>query len=625
MADLRKPEDIIAAVEVEHGRTSRLRDRFEEDFALYRLEPFKGIDQENESDTEEGYAHYTSNEPQTFADKIITFTVDSKMLLRIRHPDLEEEQRKIDEAKEKFMFGILRAGDERLTQLMKLELRAELAFHAAIRGFLFGRAMLVKRADGSTFVDITPWDPLNTYWSMNGEGLDWACYKIRKTRKEIRAQYPKVDLSDLSVVSEEDDDGIDTYDFYDGEINTVVMADRVLKPPTPHGSPRVPVFYKVVGAVPLIQSEKADDTIRDWGESVYKAGRRVYDDYQQMMSIMVELAGRSRNPTVIVESPDGTKTLAEDPRISGSEVSLAEGEKITYLELLRTAPDLAPFLAMISGEMQRGALPHTAFGELPFQLSGFAIQTLRQGIETVLTPRLRAVEDAIRQICRLVSDQYATGSFDDMEFSGYDRNRTYFRETIDPQTISRGGDIQVRLVSILPQDDLQKTALAQQLRAPGVSGVPLVDDRYIREEILFIQDIDSLDARVKEQQGEEIIPEAKLWTLMVAMEETGRVELAGMYFVQLIDLYIQKNIARQQTGLPPQPLPQGLQSRMNGQQGGGQNGLAPNVLPSQFTGNGANPADLSNPGPQQPPGTPRPGAQSEATRLSQIGLVGPGG
>ena len=625
----RTPQQIAALVESEKSRTQELRDRFDEDYGLYRLNPFKGLDREDGLDPEDGYSHYTSNEPQTFADKIITFSVESKLMLRIRHTNAQEEQRTTDAKKERFMFGILRAADERLVRLFLPRLRDQLAFYASLRGFIFGRAMLVKRADETTYVDVTPWDPLNTYWSMNGDGVDWACYKIKKTLKEIKSQYPKADLVGLEEKARQNEDGSteedgwDTYDFYDREINTVVMEDRVLKPETPHGSPRIPIFYNVVGSAPLIQSSETDDTIKDWGESVFKAGRNIYKNYQQMMSIMLELAGRSRNPTVLVRSPGGDKTLEEDVRVAGSDVSVAEGENIETLELLKSAPDLAPFLAMISGEMQRGALPHTAFGELPFQLSGFAIQTLRQGIETVLTPRLRAVEDGILQICRLISDQYATGSFDDMELSGYDRQRQYFRETIDPQVIQQGGDIEVNLLSILPQDDVQKTSMAQIMRE---GPVPLAPDRWIREEIMGIQDVDSLDSQIKEQLGERMLPEAALWDIMRAMEETGREELAGFYYAQLVEILIQKMMARQQVGMAPGVgVPQGL---LNGATGGGQQmgaGMAPSVQPSQSFGNGANPADLSNPGPQQAPGTPRPGAQTEATRLSNIGLAGPGG
>jgi hypothetical protein len=348
----------------------------------------------------------------------------------------------------------------------------------------------------------------------------------------------------------------------------------------------------------------SDDTIRDWGESVFKAGRNVYKNYQQMMSIMLELASRSRKPPTDVHSPDGTKTLESDPWVSGAEISTAEGETVKPLELLRSAPDLGPFLALISGEMQRGALPHTAFGELPFQLSGYAIQTLRQGIETVLTPRLRAVEEAIQQICRLVSDQYATGSFDDMELSGYDANRQYFREEIDPNVINMAGDIEVKMVSVLPQDDVQKASMAQMMRE---GQVPLAHDRWIREEVMGIQDTDSMEDQIKEQMAERLLPMTTLYTHMIASAERGEEEIAGILLaeIQFITLQKQLELAQlqamgQQSGL----LPQGGGSAPMGA------GISPQVAPPQSFGNGANPADLSNPGPQNAPGAPRPGAQN---------------
>ena len=72
----------------------------------------------------------------------------------------------------------------------------------------------------------------------------------------------------------------------------------------------------------------------------------------------------------------------------------------------------------------------------------------------------------------------------------------------------------------------------------------------------------------------------------------------------------------------------GLLNGAGGQTGaGGQMGagVPPTAAPPQSFGQGAAPSDLSNPGAQVPPGTPRPGAQTEATRLTNIGLVGPGG
>jgi len=342
------------------------------------------------------------------------------------------------------------------------------------------------------------------------------------------------------------------------------------------------------------------------------------------MSIMVELSGRSRDPTLIATSIDGKLEFEEDPRIAGSDISLAVGEDVKYLEPLRSNPDLAPLLALISGEVQRRTFPNQVYGDIPFTLSGFAIQTLSQGLETVLDPILEAVADAIRQVCRLISDQYQTGFFDDMELSGEDVNRQYFREVIKPDVIRAGGDIEVKLISTLPQDDVQKASLAQLYRdGPN----PLLDDRTIRDDILEIDDGDSVEARILEQQGERVLPMAYAWNQVIAQEKAGQPAMAAMWFGEWMKLQIQANfeIAQaqalaQQVGMGVQPPPVNNQQPPQSATQMGQ-GIPPTVAPSQMFNNGANPADISNPGAQVPPGTPRFGALSvEDQRLAQLGL-----
>ena len=650
---LLSPEAIIDAVKVEDDNTRELRERFEADYSRYRLDPFRGIERPDMEGGEEGFTHHTSSDPQAFADKLIGFAVKSKMILRIRNTRQQEHQRDWDNMKERFMRGVLRAGDERLKRLMRGLLKNEITWHAALRGFIFGRALLVKRRDpesGSitTQIDITPWDPLHTYWKMDNDGLAWACHVSFQTLLEIQTEYPDADLTDLADQVREARNG-DTlenkfrvYDFYNKRVNTTVMVDRVLKEPTVHGGFRVPVFYNVVGAQPRvvpsghganissrngsghgsIVSER--DTIRDWGESVYKGARSIYDTYNQMISIMVELAGRSRDPTLLATSADGKMTFEEDPRLMGSDISLMIGEDVKYLEPLRSNPDLAPLLALVSGEVQRRTFPNQVYGDIPFTLSGFAIQTLSQGLETVLDPILEAVGDSIRQICRLISDQYQTGFFDNMELSGEDANRQYFREIIRPDVIRAGGDIEVKLVSTLPQDDVQKASLAQLYRdGPN----PLLDDRTIRDDILEIDDADSVEDRILEQQGERVLPLAYAWSQVKAQSEAGNMDNAAMWFSEWMKLQIQTNFElaqaqaiAQQTGLGVQPPPtSNPQPPQSATQMG--RGIPPTVAPSQVFNNGANPADISNPGAQVPPGTPRFGALSvEDQRLAQLGL-----
>ena len=467
----RKPEDIVSLVESHYDATEPLRQRMQDDHALYRLEPY---------DAGEGYQSYTSNEPQTFAEKIINWISGADMTVRIPHDGADADLREKNDLKERFLIGIERSANERLSRMMLPDIRDQLSWYAAIRGWYAGRALLAKRPDGSTYVDITPWDPLHTYWCVGPEGLDWACYKMPKTKDQIFSQYNvKIDW-DLP----NNTDGIEVYDFYDKEMNTILISNgaaknplvQVVKKQTRHGADQVPVFIGPVGANPYVvalSQSSMDDTIADVGESVFRATRDLYPKHNLMMSTMLELTARSRRQGLIVRSRDGTKALDEDPYLEGSEISLAQNENVEPLGLLEVAKETGAFMGLVSGEMQRGSLPYSVYGELPFQLSGFAINTLRQGVETVVNKYLRSVEKAYKMIFNLISDQYAAGSYKSMELSGMDRNRVFFTENISPDMLKNTGQPVVKLVGQLPQDDMTRFSMAQIARE---GPTPLLSD-----------------------------------------------------------------------------------------------------------------------------------------------------
>ncbi len=604
----RKPEDIIALVEGHYEATEPLRTRMEDDHAIYRLEPF---------DAGEGYQSYTSNEPKTFANKIMEWVSGAEMTVRIPHNGLDVDLRDKNDQKEKFLIGILRAADDRLCNLLMPSIRDQLAWYTAIRGWYAGRSLLVKRSDGTTYADITPWDPLHTYWGMGEDGLDWACYKTIKTKDQIFAQYNvKIDWD-----SPQSAEGSYVYDFYDKEMNIIIVHNgdmnrpnfRVVKKQMKHGAGKVPVFIGSVGANPLIiglNNTQIRDTIADVGESVFSATRDLYPKHNLMMSILLELANRSRRQGILVRSRDGTKTLDEDPYLEGSEISLAQGENVEPLGMLEIAKETGSFMGLVSGELQRGSLPHSVHGELNFQLSGYAINTLRQGVETLLGKYLRAIEKAYKMMFEIIADQYSSGSFEAMELSGMGRNRTYFLQTITPDVIKGAGAPVINLVGQLPQDDMSKVSMAQMLRD---GPVPLMSDRAIRDGVLAIQDSDEMDDAIKEQQAERMLPEATLFTLMQAAERQGREDLVDFYMGELLSLLLEKQRVMQErtAALQPQPPMGGPPGGLPGgppMGGGGPPGLPPQVMPDAMMGVPP-PSPVPQAGPVVPPGMPRPGAQ----------------
>jgi hypothetical protein len=342
---LRTPEDIVDAVNRHDNVTEALRSRMEADYALYRLEDYTGGSKNDPDNTKlDGFRKYTSNDPRTFAQKIISLLTTSQVLIKVPQDDSVSEERNTNNDKERFLIGMIRAANEYLRRRMLPTIHNQLAFFTSIRGYYAGRCLLVKREEGDTYVDITPWDPLHTYWSMGGDGLLWACYRMTKTKAEIEDQY------DTEINDEKAD--TDTYlvfDFFDDEVNMVVMEDRILKKATPHGlSGRVPVFIGAVGPAPPIQSDERNDMEADYGESIYSSDRSVYEEFNFAMSVRSELMSRSLKRPYVITSRDGRKTLSENPYEAGTEIALAEGDRIDLLNVVETTRDADMHLTLTS-------------------------------------------------------------------------------------------------------------------------------------------------------------------------------------------------------------------------------------------------------------------------------------
>ena len=595
----RKVEDIISLVDSHYDSTEPLRSRMDSDHNLYRLEEY---------DAGDGYQSYTSNEPQTYADKIISWLADADKIFRIPPAGNPRNKREANNDKERFVIGALKSADERLIRRLQPTLQDQLSWYISLRGWYAGRALLVKNSEDDTHIDITPWDPMHTYWGTDADGLAWACYKVKKTRHEIETQY-RVKLGEERM----DEDGIDVYDFYDREDNFVAIPHRFIKRRTKHGGSSVPVFLGPVGANPLVQSlewSSIEDTVEDYGESVFKSTRSLYDNHNFMMSVMLEMTARSRKQGLKIISRDGQKTLEEDPYKEGTEISLGQGEDVQPLGLMEVARETGVYMGLVSGELQRGSIPHSVYGELQFQLSGFAINTLRQGVESVLSPRIIAMEHAYKQICNLITDQYASGSFSAMELSGRDNNRMYFSETITPERVKDGGDCEVSIVARLPQDDMSKYSMAQIARE---GQTPLMPDLWIRDNILGVQDADQTEDAIKEQLAERSLPEAGLWSLYQAALRQGRTDLAQFYLGELQAMLLSK--AKMLTdnlggGVPPVPSP-GAQPPVppGAPPMGGPPTAPPQVMPPAMMNGMPPPAPTPQGGPNVPPGQPRPGAR----------------
>jgi hypothetical protein len=603
------PDAIIHRVNQEELATTDLRQRFDDDLDRVNLKEFTGLKQEDK-----GYKHYTSNAPRTYMKKLLSWIVAAEQIISVENVGEQVEQRQYNDAKERFAIGVLRHTDDQMQRLLLPSLRSQMGTQAAARGYVFTRALLRKEQDGSTALDVKVFDARNTVWAMGATGLLWVCHKVRRTRREILDAYG-IDIgADTGSYP-----GTVIYDYYDGFLNVVVReGGEYLKPPQPHFAPRIPIAASISGYMPLLTSGGVADTqdISRVGESIFDDSRGIMDSSNFLMSVLLELASRQRNPPVKIRSRDGSKTLEGDPHEAGAEMSLstANEEDVEDMPFVETTRDLAQLLALVSGEMQRATLPHIVYGEAPFSLSGVAMQSLRQGIESQLLPVINAVQGNLLQVINLIADQYTTGFYEPLSLSGYAQNRNYFSEQFNPAIISIGGDYTLELVPQLPEDDMQKMSMAQIAReAPA--GVPLFPDSYIHENILAIQDSDDLHNTILEQMAETASPMAQIYTIYSALMQQGRQDLAQIYLGEAMVLMMQQAMM---TGMA-QPPPIGQHPGSAGK---------PDKAPAQAASaqaQGLQVPTFAQGGPNRPAGAPRPGAQApETQRLNQIGLLGPG-
>ncbi len=598
---------IVEAVNQHETDMTALYERMNGDYERYRLTPHVNTDPVTGEELS-NYAIFTSNAPKVFADKVISWQNLAELLLRVPHLEAGQHQEETDNLKERFIIGCLRAADERLKRMLLPSLRGQQAFFTTVRGgYIGGRCMLVKdMTTGKTYPDITAFDPMHLHFCVGADGLEWVCNKIKKTRAQIRREYG-IDVESptgaqeryIRGSSDAEAEGIYVYDFYDGQMNTVVTNGETLKQPVPHGSPRVPCYAVLVGPQPMLQSETASGLAGEVGESVYAPVRETYDKKNALLSIFQELVERSRDQTTITESEDGKKTLPDDPFKKGTSISTRRGDKIYTLEMQKMAADAMAYVTLVLGEEQRATLPYSAYGETPFQLSGFAITQLRQATETVLASRIEALSSMYLQIANLLYDQFMTGAFDGMQLSGKDSSRNYFNQTITPAQLQNTCDYTVSLVSQLPQDDMSKWSMAEIAKKLGLMG-----DVDILDNIVGVQDAQQTIDKVRSQKAEEGLPEAQLYTMMMAAANRGEKEIAQMYLAEFqrlmaVKLGIVPDMAPGQGGAKGQSAPP---------KGGGQR---PEVMPNAQMGAPPSP-ETSNNGPSfVAPNTPRPGAQGQ--------------
>lgn len=613
--------DIVEKVDQWELDRVSLRERMDTDYSLWRLDNF--IEQDGRG---VGFRQYTSNDPRTYGRKAVSILAGAAMVIQTVQGNDDRSTRDQDNAVEQFALGCLRQNDERLALNGEIPLRDALFWDLAIRGRTCGRHLLVKDR-GRSSPDATRFDPRACSWDYGSDGMLWFCHKTFVSRDQIKDEYGK---------SKPDTDGtelVSKYDYYDRTHNTVVVPS-VMETPIrnrrhgmiQHGRARVPCWNVPSSLQPTVMAppmstesahpSQLGDALVDYGESIYAENRKVWPQYQFMMSIMLELAGRSRKPIFGIRSQSGLRLVEGNPFMDGSEIPLAQDEELIVYDMMKSAPDLANFMTIISGEMQRGGFPVIMFGETPATISGFAMNTLKGGVSDKVLPAVKAGTVALKQITNAWRDHLNTRAFGVLELSGLGQNRKWFSGTFSADDLEDLGELEIELTPQLPEDDAGKMNLAQLARQPGNDGRPLFSDYEIRERFLQVQNSDLSDAAVSQQMAAQN-PLVLAQRMTDALAERGDEEGARAWHIQFAMTMKQLEQALIQMGTTLQQVMASFNPGPGPITGGGLNGdgagFNPQTLPNAGQGIPPPTPGIETPfqtAPNQTPGTPRPGAQN---------------
>ena len=550
----------------------QLRSRMQTGFNLYKLLTYKG---------RKNSVSFTPNTPRTQADKAISILTQARLILRIPLDYLPEEMREKASNIERFLYGCFNMNDVELRKQGMPLLRDQLTWYLCIRGGVFLRPYIYKKDNDHSVATVAAWDRHNVAYGLGKDGLAWAAHPRKADKWQIKSEY------DIDIGDKTDETIID---YWDTQNNGVIVGDVWAKKLQKHGFDFTPVYMILAGAMPSIWQENDIYTNVNIGESIYAANRALFPLKAQTLSDRLDLVRRGVNVPLAFVSPDGKKTLDDNiwQTEKPSMVSLAEGDRIEPIFKESMPTDTDPLLGELAIEEQLGGFPRTAYGQLNFRLSGYAINSLNQAILSASQPFLEALKYAYDTTCRSLIDQYADntklppinvrGRTSKNEPFGYPKS-----DKIKPKDLEGEWYPEVSLEPILPKDDAQRVYMARMLKESGLSS-----DQTIMDEQLGIQDTD-LEQRKLDEQFAANNPLIRLHRMYRSLLERERFDEALLILAEIRRI-LQAQQMQQAAAMRPRgaQAPGGLEMEAAGTPGvgmpTGETGFPPEVMPPESLG-----------------------------------------
>lgn len=523
-------------------------DRMDADYDLYTLQDYV-LDAES--------VNVTSNEPRVFADKIIQTCEAAELQVIVTTPESSDNKsvdlfgdkpprnKEKENIVERLSYGLVSLADKRLRRnriTAGRTVQSAQWFYGAIRGSMVQRVLLIRNGN-EVYPDILPVDPRYFSFGVDDNGMSWCAIKTWRDPEAIKNEYG-IDVDDITQI----------VDFWDAEQNIVQIgedtkADQIIQK---HKLGRVPFVFVPVGSAPIMYSmDSKFENVASWGESIFPAGRGMYDVKNMVLSIWASLLKKSHKRSCFIITPAGKLALETVPWGTDKVVPLVPDSKIEWInppDIAMTAPQ---FYNIIDREIQKADLATIEYGmvsgaDYP---SGKAVANLQEGRDSKITPLLKAASALWEDTLEFLCEQYEKKGTK-ITLKGYDSQGKLFYQDIKPADVKKPWDIEVKFTSTSPEKDMQNIAKAQILHGMGYA------EEYINENVLQMQDPEKPIRQRRLQELEATNPFIKTLHQWEDAKKEGHTKEAQVLEKQVYEMMQQMLSTQQPQAQMEQPQPE---------------------------------------------------------------------
>lgn len=447
---------------------------------------------------------WISNEPKVFFDtsRALVSTNAPKFRLPMSiNPEAEEKQ-KMNKA-ERLCIGIYRTLNGRESARGEGDWLWNLAYWVLL-GWWSVLTYVRKSDNGIEFIaDI--WDPMTVYPQWDGDKMV-TCVRTYTTDK-ITAMAMASDLiarGSRGAFKEPSKNGdikvINWWKNDRGKIyNAILINGESVKPVTLQKKMRrIPIHVGAVGSPDRITPNWEERR----GESIIAPDRNMYEYLNSILSLRATILAETAYPNIITKTRSGMPALTQEQIGQGyGQVSAIKLEdQIEILKHAATPADADALLNYIGQQIQKGSVPNSVYGSIPFEISGFALSQLLAAVKYKLGPYLSAMQAITSGVFSDFLFQYKIGKFGKITLSTENpfdlkRGMTYIEE-FSTDDVPENIFVEVTIPITSTFDKTQAILNARQSLTPP----QLFSRETLWEADLDVQDTEQEYQRIRQDQ-----------------------------------------------------------------------------------------------------------------------------